>query len=64
MRGFALARIKRAVADLPSYATPRKVWLTVEPWTVGAGLMTPTLKLKRRAIEGAFADEIARLYAK
>lgn len=64
MRGFALGRIKRAVADLPSYATPRKVWLTVEPWTVGAGLMTPTLKLKRRAIEGAFADEIARLYAK
>ena len=64
MRGFALARIKHTVADLPSYATPRKVWLTVEPWTVGAGLMTPTLKLKRRAIEGAFADEIARLYAK
>jgi long-chain acyl-CoA synthetase len=43
---------------------PRKVWLTVDPWTVGAGLMTPTLKLKRLAIERAFAEEIAGLYAK
>jgi hypothetical protein len=61
---LALERIRKAVAHLPSYATPRKVWLTVEPWTVGAGLMTPTLKLKRQAIESAFATEIASLYAK
>ncbi len=64
MRALALARIKRAVAHFPSYATPRKVWLTLEPWTIGAALMTPTLKLKRRGIEEAFAEEIARLYAK
>ena len=53
-----------AVAHFPDYATPRKVWLTLEPWTIAAGLMTPTLKLKRQAIEGAFAKEIAGLYAK
>ena len=64
LRALALRRIKRAVAHLPKYATPRKVWLTAEPWTVGAGLMTPTLKLKRRAIEGIFAKEIAAFYAK
>jgi long-chain acyl-CoA synthetase len=64
LRTLALEQIKRAVAHLPSYATPRKVWLTVEPWTVGAGLMTPTLKLKRYAIESAFANEIAGLYAR
>jgi long-chain acyl-CoA synthetase len=63
-RAFALKRIERAVAHFPDYATPRKVWLTVDPWTVGAGLMTPTLKLKRLAIERAFAEEIADLYAK
>ena len=55
MRALALERVRKAVAHLPSYATPRKIWLTVEPWTVGAGLMTPTLKLKRQAIERAFA---------
>jgi long-chain acyl-CoA synthetase len=64
MRALALERVRKAVAHLPSYATPRKIWLTAEPWTVGAGLMTPTLKLKRQAIERAFAAEIASLYAK
>jgi long-chain acyl-CoA synthetase len=64
LRALALARIKRAVAHFPDYATPRKVWLTLDPWTVGAGLMTPTLKLKRQAIEAAFANVITSLYAK
>jgi hypothetical protein len=61
VHALAPARIKRAVAHFPDHATPRKVWLTMEPWTI-AGLMT--LKLKRKAIEGAFAKEIAGLYAK
>jgi long-chain acyl-CoA synthetase len=64
IRALALTRIRRAVAHFPDYATPRKVWLTLEPWTIAAALMTPTLKLKRQAIEGAFAKEIAGLYAK
>ena len=64
LRALALAKIGRAVVQFPKYATPREVWLTIEPWTVGAALITPTLKLKRQAIESAFAKEIERLYAK
>jgi long-chain acyl-CoA synthetase len=64
MRELALNHIRRAVAHFPDYATPRKVWLTLEPWTVSGSLMTPTLKLKRLNIETAFADQIAALYAK
>jgi long-chain acyl-CoA synthetase len=64
LRAAALDRIRHAVAHFPDYATPRKVWLAAEPWTVAAGLMTPTLKLKRQAIESAFAKEIADLYAR
>ncbi len=64
IRTLALARIGSAVAHFPAYATPRKVWLTLEPWTIAAGLMTPTLKLKRQAIESALAAQIAGLYAK
>jgi long-chain acyl-CoA synthetase len=64
LRAHALAKIGRAVTQFPKYATPREVWLTIEPWTVGAALITPTLKLKRQAIESAFAKEIERLYAK
>lgn len=64
LRALALARVKRAVAHFPAYASPRKIVLTLEPWTIAAGLTTPTLKLKRNAIEAAFAKEIAALYAK
>jgi long-chain acyl-CoA synthetase len=64
VRALALARIRQAVAQFPRYAVPRKVYLTLTPWTVAAGLMTSTLKLKRSAIEAAFAAEIAALYAK
>jgi long-chain acyl-CoA synthetase len=63
-RELALNHIRRAVAHFPDYATPRKVWLTVEPWTVAGALMTPTLKLKRLNIETAFAEQIAAMYAR
>jgi hypothetical protein len=52
----------RAAAHFPARATPRKVWLTMAPWTIAAGRVT--LKLERKAIEGAFAKEIAGLHAK
>jgi long-chain acyl-CoA synthetase len=57
-------RIAAAVKSYPSYATPRAVWWTLDPWTIAAGLLTPTLKNKRPALEHRFADEIAQIYAK
>ena len=48
----------------PAYATPRAVWWSPEPWTIGAGLLTPTLKNKRAALEHRFAGEIDRIYAR
>ncbi len=59
-----LKRIASAVRDYPAYATPRAVWWSTEPWTVTAGLITPTLKNKRAAIEHRFAAEIEQLYAR
>ena len=64
IREVALNRIKRAVAHFPDYATPRRVFLTLDPWTVAGAMMTPTLKLKRLNIETAFAEPIAAMYAK
>jgi long-chain acyl-CoA synthetase len=58
-----LQRIATAVKGFPAYATPHGVWWTTEPWTIDAGLLTPTLKNKRPAIEHRFAAEIERLYA-
>jgi long-chain acyl-CoA synthetase len=60
---FLLKRIAQAVKSYPSYATPRAVWWSTEPWTIDAGLLTPTLKNKRAAIERRFAAEIEELYA-
>jgi long-chain acyl-CoA synthetase len=59
---WVLERIGQALRAFPKYVAPRAVWLSLEPWTVGAGLITPTLKPKRAAIEGRYAAEIAELY--
>ena len=42
---------------------PRRFSLLPSEFTVESGLLTPTLKAKRRAIEQAFQDAIERLYA-
>ncbi len=59
---WAQSRIVAAVRDFPSYARPRAVSLTIEPWTIEAGLITPTLKPKRPALEARFAGSIEDLY--
>jgi long-chain acyl-CoA synthetase len=59
---WALERIGHAVRSFPGYAKPRAVVLSLEPWTVDNGLMTPTLKPKRPGVENRFAAEIAELY--
>jgi long-chain acyl-CoA synthetase len=63
-RTLLLQRIAKAVRGFPAYATPRAVWWTTEPWTIEAGLVTPTLKIKRPAVEKRFAAAIAALYAR
>lgn len=64
LAALLLARIAAAVRSYPAYATPRAVWWSTEPWTIDAGLLTPTLKNKRAAIEGRFRPEIEALYAR
>ena len=59
-----LARITSLLVALPRYAQVRAVHLTLEPWTIEAGLLTPTLKVKRDVIVPLFAKEIDDLYAK
>jgi len=59
---WVLDHIARAVRGFPAYAKPRAVHVSLEPWTIDAGLITPTLKPKRPAIEKRFAAEIADLY--
>ena len=57
-----LAKITSLLAGLPRYAQIRALHLTLQPWTIEAGLLTPTLKIKRELIARLFAKEIDDLY--
>jgi long-chain acyl-CoA synthetase len=59
-----LAKITSLLAGLPRYAQIRALHLTLQPWTIEARLLTPTLKIKRELIAPLFAKEIDDLYVK
>jgi long-chain acyl-CoA synthetase len=58
-----LGRVTALLAEMPRYAQVRAVHLTLRPWTIETGLLTPTLKVKREHLP-LFAREIEGLYAK
>ena len=58
-----IARIGRQTRDFPGYAQVRRVTLSLEPWTIDNGLLTPTLKLKRAKVMEKFNEELDRMYA-
>jgi long-chain acyl-CoA synthetase len=60
------ALVKRANAMLTSFARyvrVRRVIPLRERWTVDTGLLTPTLKLKRGAVEERFREQIDQVYS-
>jgi len=63
VRTALMRRAKVAAAGFPHYALPRDLVATFEPWTIENGLLTPTLKIKRKPLYEKFKDEIDALYA-
>jgi len=63
LQEYLVARIAEQMDDFPGYAKIRKVHVCQEPWTVEAGLLTPTLKLKRPKMMKHYAAAIEALYA-
>jgi len=57
-----LNRISARLKNFPGYAKIRRVHITLEPWTVDDGLLTPTLKIKRPKVLEHFKAEIDALY--
>jgi long-chain acyl-CoA synthetase len=57
-----LARMERLLSKFPGFVFIKDVSLSLAPWTVEKGLLTPTLKLKRAVIEKHMEDEIRRIY--
>ena len=57
-----LRRISKQLAPFPGYAKVRRIIPTFRPWSVKDGLITPTLKPRRKKISALFAKEIKALY--
>lgn len=58
-----LQRIAAQITEFPGYAQIRRVTMTLEPWTVENGLMTPTMKLMRAKVMERFNAEIDQMYS-
>lgn len=58
----ALRRLKKAASGFPNYGVPRQVRLYSEGWTIDNGLLTPTLKLKRRVVYNKFQKDVDEMY--
>ncbi len=52
----------KALHDFPGYAKVRRVSLSLQPWTIEDGLVTPTLKIKRALVVKKFQKEIEAMY--
>ena len=57
-----LERIEKRMGRFPGYAQIHRVHATAGPWEVQEGLVTATLKIRRKQMLTRFAREIARLY--
>jgi long-chain acyl-CoA synthetase len=57
-----VARVAKLIREFPGYAQIRRVALTTEKWTVDSGLLTPTMKFKRKPITERFQGRIDDLY--
>lgn len=58
-----LQKLAEALHAFPAWSQVHAVYLTLEPWTIENGLLTPTMKLKRAQLQERFAAEVERLYA-
>ncbi|MDH5369083.1 MAG: AMP-binding protein, partial [Gammaproteobacteria bacterium] len=54
--------IAKALHDFPGYAKVRRISLSLQPWTIEDGFITPTLKIKRAIIIEHFQTEIDAMY--
>jgi len=56
------SEVKNACREFASYEVPKKIALLPNAFTPENGILTPTLKLKRREVHGRFGNSIETLY--
>ncbi len=55
--------VRQACAGMAGYEVPKKILILPEPFGPENGILTPTLKLKRRVVHKHFGSDIEALYA-
>lgn len=50
-------------AKLDKFSIPKKIILCPEVWMPDSGLVTDSMKFKRKSIEEAFKEQIKKLYS-
>jgi len=60
---FVLQRIAAQMNAFRGYGKVRQVHIGLQAWTIEAGLLTPTLRVKRPMVMARFDNEIAQFYA-
>jgi long-chain acyl-CoA synthetase len=63
MKKALLNRVAAQMKAFPGYAQVRRIYATLEPWTVENGLITPTLKLRRNLIMEKFQSTVNEMYS-
>lgn len=58
-----LDHVAACITRFPGFAQIWKIHATLEPWEVTDGLITATMKLRRKQLHLRYEDEIERLYA-
>lgn len=56
-------RIRAALKDFPGYAKIRQLHLSLQPWSIDDGLLTPTMKVKRPLVIKRHAEVIESMYS-
>jgi long-chain acyl-CoA synthetase len=59
---FMQNEVKARCADFASYEVPKKLFMVTEPFTTDNGILTPTLKVKRREIMKRWGADLNNLY--
>ncbi|HET7501955.1 MAG TPA: long-chain fatty acid--CoA ligase [Kofleriaceae bacterium] len=63
VHALIVAEIDRLSTDFKGYEKPRAIALVAEDFTIANGMLTPTLKLRRRDVLARHGKLIERLYA-
>jgi long-chain acyl-CoA synthetase len=62
LQQYVIQKLRGLLHDFPAYAKIRRVSLTLEPWTIDNGLLTPTMKVKRPKVLEHHKNDIKKMY--